>query len=116
MTGVTKDRKHIGERGLQRHGDDVGAGNHDIADMHLMQGERFQQSALLRRNIVLGRSIGERLRGRRGSKPRRCVNNAQPVEQTGFPLAAGLAAWPRSRQKHVHSLAFTIGAKPLLDQ
>jgi hypothetical protein len=44
------------------------------------------------------------------------VNNAQPVEQTGFPLAAGLAAWPRSRQKHVHSLAFTIGAKPLLDQ
>ena len=39
MAGGAKYLKHIGELGLKRRGDDVGAGNHHIADLHFMQGE-----------------------------------------------------------------------------
>ena len=83
MAGGAKYLKHIGEPGLKRRGDDVGAGNHDVADLHFVQGKDiFQQRALLRRNIVLDRSIRERILDVVASRQSaEAEQSAQPVEQ-----------------------------------
>ncbi len=97
MAGGAKYLKHIGELCLQRHGDDVGAGNHHVADLHFMQGEDvFQQRAFLRGNIVLDRCIGESIldviANRRSAE---AEHGAQPVEEAWLPAGSCFACHAR---------------------
>ncbi len=97
MAGGAKYLKHIGELGLKRRGDDVGAGNHHIADLHFMQGEDvLQQRALLRRNIVLDRCIRENIldvvANRQSAE---AEQSAQPIEQAWLPAGTCLACLAR---------------------
>ncbi len=97
MAGRAKRPQHVDEAAIERNGDDVGARNHDVLDLNLMQGENIlQHGALLRRNVDLRRRIGERILNvvaDRGAAE--TEHGAQAVEQAGLggarPLRSSLA-------------------------
>ena len=97
MAGRAKGPQHVDEAAIERDGDDVGARNHDVLDLNLMQGEDvLQHGALLRRNIDLRRRIGERILNvvaDRGAAE--TEHGAQAVEQAG-PCAAAARSDPAS--------------------
>ncbi len=97
MAGGAEQSQHLDEAAVQRDGDDVGARNHDVLDLHLVQAEHIlQHGALLRRDVDFGRRIGERILDVVADRGAAEAEQRRAGDRTGRALAAPARSDPAS--------------------